>query len=97
MTDAIQGSAVHTLREISSSQLNPTGSVQFIYAMLQMELAQANKESALNKIDGIRAQQKASAEITEVINQLRNLRQGLKENDSKVTSQVMRSGLQLVR
>ena len=85
MTDAIQGSAVHTLREISSSQLNPTGSVQFIYAMLQMELAQANKESALNKIDGIRAQQEASAEITEAINQLRNLRQGLKENDSKVT------------
>lgn len=85
MTDAIGSTAVHTVRETSTSELNPTGSVQFMYAMLQMELAQTNKDAALNKIDGIRQQQEASAEITDAINQLRNLRQGLEEDDDKVS------------
>ena len=85
MTDAIGTTSVHTVRETSSSELNPTGSVQFMYAMLQMELAQANKDAALNKIDCIRKQQEASAEITDAINQLRNLRQGLEKDDSKVS------------
>ncbi len=85
MTDAISSSSVHTVRETSGSDLNPTGSVQFMFALLQMELAQTNKDAALTKIDGIRIQQEKSADITEAINQLRNLRQGLEEEDDKTS------------
>ena len=56
-------------------------SVQFMYAQLQMELAQSNKERALQKIDAIRMQQAESAAITDAINQLRNLKTAMGDED----------------
>ena len=53
---SVNAGTVHTVGEQSTSELEHTGSVQFMYAMLQMELAQTNKDAALNKIDGIRKQ-----------------------------------------
>lgn len=50
------------------------GSIQLIFAQLQMELAKSNKESALRRIDDIQADQAKSAEITAAINSLRNLK-----------------------
>ena len=70
---SINTSSVHTVGETSSSELEHTGSVQFMYAMLQMELAQANKDSAISKIDGIKEAQKQSKAYTEQMNELRNM------------------------
>lgn len=65
----------------TSSSLN-SGSIQFIYAQLQMELAQSNKQAALDKIDGIRESQAESARLTEAINNLRNCKQYIGDKDS---------------
>lgn len=81
MIDALNGNtSVHSLTQISDSKLGHTASVQFMFAMLQMELAQSNKEAALNKIEGIKQCQQESAKITEAINQLRNARQCLSDD-----------------
>ena len=75
MTDigSIGARSVQTLGDRSVSNLEYTGSVQFMYAMLQMELAQSNKNAALDKIDGIKAAQEQSKAYTQQINQCRDL------------------------
>lgn len=50
------------------------GNVQLAFAMLQMELAQANKDQAQSKIDSIRASQATSKTYTETLNSLRPLK-----------------------
>ena len=70
---SINTGTVHTVGEQSTSELEHTGSVQFMYAMLQMELAQSNKDAALNKIDGIKEAQTQSKAYTEQMNELRNM------------------------
>lgn len=49
-------------------------SVQYLFAQLQLELAKANKDAALNKIDAIKESQKESARMTTAINNLRSLK-----------------------
>lgn len=49
-------------------------SVQFMYAQLQMELASANKDKALEKIESIRIDQQTSANYTSTINAMRDLK-----------------------
>lgn len=85
MIDALGGNTgVQSLTQLSGSKLGHTASVQFMFAMLQMELAQSNKDAALNKIEGIKARQQDSAQIVDAINQLRNARQCLEKDDSEL-------------
>ena len=62
-----------------------SGSIQFIFAQLQMELGTANKESALNKIEQIREQQNESKKITDAINQIRNLKSMMGDDDIDIS------------
>lgn len=72
---SVNAGTVHSVSEQSTSELEHTGSVQFMYAMLQMELAQSNKDAALEKIDGIKAAQEQSKAYTAQMNELRNMQQ----------------------
>ena len=47
--------------------------IQLLFAQLQMQLAQSNKEQALERINAIRASQEQSAQITEYIHTARQL------------------------
>ena len=51
-----------------------SGSIQFIFAQLQIELGIANKEAALDKIKYIREQQEESKRLTDAINSLRDIK-----------------------
>lgn len=84
--DAQNANGVATVGMTSMSQLAPTSSIQFIYAMLQMELAQANKDQAMRKIEGIKESQAESRKITDTINLLRNTIQGVKKDGDKITN-----------
>lgn len=85
MIDALSGNTgVHSLTDVSGSKLGHTASVQFMFAMLQVELAQSNKGAALNKIEGIKSRQEESAKITDAINQLRNARQCLSDDKAEL-------------
>lgn len=59
-------------------------SIQYIFAMVQLELAKTNKNKAKDKIEQIRASQADSKKYTEIINILRELkteRDGKKESN----------------
>ena len=78
MTDAINNYAAGSVMKLDGvGGMGSTGNIQLLFAQLQMELAQTNKESALEKIDQIRESQAESAAITEAINALRNLKSEL--------------------
>lgn len=87
MTDGVNNNpsatGVNASQNVSTGTVNSTFgcSVQFMYAQLQMELAQSNKERALQKIEAIRLQQAESAAITDAINQLRNLKTAMGDED----------------
>ncbi|MGN0915855.1 MAG: hypothetical protein ACI4NE_05835 [Succinivibrio sp.] len=50
-------------------------SIQYVFAMVQLELAKSNKSKAEQKIQTIREAQEDSKSITEAINSLRNLKE----------------------
>ena len=56
-------------------------SIQYVFAMVQLELAKSNKSKAEQKIQSIRDSQADSKSVTEAINSLRNL----KENFDKLS------------
>lgn len=56
-------------------------SIQYVFAMVQLELAKSNKSKAEQKIQAIRDSQADSKSVTEAINSLRNL----KENFDKLS------------
>lgn len=58
----------------SSGLLGSSNNVQLLFAQLQMELAQNNKNEAMQRIDGIRQDQTTSASYTTSINAMRTLK-----------------------
>lgn len=84
MSNTISGSfnAVSGINDRMDTNLGHTGSVQFLFAKLQMELAQANKSQAMDKIQGIRDRQEESSRITDAINELRELKNAMGDDDS---------------
>ncbi len=74
MSFEINGSAAQGVQSLSGiGGIGETGNIQLMFAQLQMELAQTNKESALEKIEDIRQSQADSAAYTDVINSMRVL------------------------
>ena len=57
----------------SFASLEKTGSVQFLFALLQLELSQTNKTAAMEKINSIRDSQTDSKTYTDAINALRTM------------------------
>ena len=57
----------------SFASLEKTGSVQFLFALLQLELSQTNKTAAMEKINSIRDSQTDSKTYTDAINALRTI------------------------
>lgn len=53
---------------------NGLTNINLIFAQLQMELSETNKDAALDKINGIKEAQEESKAITDSINALRNLK-----------------------
>lgn len=68
------------VHNIANSECKNIG---FLFAQLQMELAQSNKEKALNVIDSIRDSQAKSAKYTNIINILNGIAAGLKDDSTK--------------
>lgn len=66
---------------VGNSLTSGNVSVQLIFAQLQMELAQANKDSALSKIDMIKERQAESKAITDAINNLRSIKTAYDNKD----------------
>lgn len=64
---------VANVTDPSTSKLGHTASVQFMFAMLQLELAQSNKDAAVSKINGIKESQEQSKTFTDQMNELRNM------------------------
>lgn len=64
-----------------SGNVSFDGNVQMEFAKLQIELAGSKKESALDRIEGIRENQAESARLTEAINALRNLKTLMDDQD----------------
>lgn len=69
--EAVGGSS--PINSAAAGGLN-SGSIQFIFAQLQIELGIANKEAALDKIKYIREQQEESKRLTDAINSLRDIK-----------------------
>ncbi|MGN0915529.1 MAG: hypothetical protein ACI4NE_04150 [Succinivibrio sp.] len=59
---------------VNETQQTSGKSIQYIFAMVQLELAKSNKAKAQNKIEQIRDSQADSKKYTEVINILRELK-----------------------
>ena len=69
---------------VNETQQLGNKSIQYIFAMVQLELAKTNKNKAKDKIEQIRASQADSKKYTEIINILRELkteRDGKKESN----------------
>lgn len=82
MTDPIGKNA--GISSVSSDISSGSGkSIQLIFAQLQLELAQTNKQAALDKIDQIREKQQESARMTEAINSLRSLKTNFSDDELK--------------
>lgn len=69
-------------KRIFGSSLNAASDIQLVFASLQNELANTNKEEAREKINGIKESQARSKEISMAVVSLRNAMSGLKEGDS---------------
>lgn len=82
MTEAL-GGVNNTNPILSAEVINSNQNVGFLFALLQMELASANKTQAVNKISDIRANQDLSKEYTTVINALRSAAGTLNTDDTK--------------
>ena len=59
---------------VNETQQLGNKSIQYIFAMVQLELAKTNKNKAKDKIEQIRASQADSKKYTEIINILRELK-----------------------
>ena len=69
--------------ELTGSMVGTGGpSIQMMFAQLQLELAQANKDLAISYIQDIQADQELSAQVSEYINTARALQEEAKLNES---------------
>lgn len=80
MVDAVNSnSSVNSLESMSVTGLT---NINLIYAQLQMELSETNKDAALNKIETIKEQQEESKRITDAINALRSIKTDYDDADN---------------
>ncbi|MDN0055436.1 hypothetical protein [Collinsella ihumii] len=68
------------------SLLNSGQNAQLIFAQLQMQLAQQNKQQAMEKVEAIREQQDKSRACTELINGLRALKNSYPSSVSELVA-----------
>lgn len=69
----------------SSGNTDVPQNVQLMFAMLQLELAESAKQSALDKMDEIQAVQDQQKELTKYLNEMRGLLSDAKDNTFKRT------------
>ena len=72
MTMDVNGAT--STNRITMASLGPTGSLQIIFAKLQLELAQSAKSQALDRMDSIKATQEEQKHVAALLNQARQLK-----------------------
>lgn len=71
---------------ISSGESTASADIQIMFAKLQMDLAETNKQSAMGKIDAIKSNQALVKKIVDAVNELRTAIDGLQDTDN-ITSE----------
>ena len=76
MTMDVNGAT--STNRITMASLGPTGSLQIIFAKLQLELAQSAKSQAMDRMDSIKATQDEQKQVAAMLNQARQLQSDAK-------------------
>lgn len=70
-TNPISSSSSSSISSVSLGDLGPTGSLQMLFAKLQLELAATAKSQAKEKIEGIYKSQEEQKELAALLNEAR--------------------------